>query len=362
LWSDNEFTDVSRQLNKCYYENTVIFKHEHPANTKLAKADNLYNRNDKFYRQDQLTYEKRKQNNFSLPVVLSPSVAAAAAASAVSIKKNLDIPIIITNRNLLTWPKKMVQKLKTLELVKRIFIVDNASNYEPLLNWYSTLTDDPIVKVIRLNMNLGHLSPWKCEDLKHIISTELYVVTDPDLNIDNLPSDILKTLINKLRHNKNLLKVGLKLDVGPDFSKDCIVYQHIQDWEKKRWSTAKIADDVGLNIQIDTTFALYTVGKYFIGGGSYVHHAVIHEPWNFTRSSLENDKEFLYYIFTSNNSSSFKKFVDKHSPTLEKQIFDTAAYSDHYPDLKNAFGNDGEKLFSHWKRHGVSENRKFFLK
>jgi hypothetical protein len=46
------------------------------------------------------------------------------------------ISVIINNRDLLTWTKAMVDKIKTLDNVGEIFILDNASTYKPLLEWY----------------------------------------------------------------------------------------------------------------------------------------------------------------------------------------------------------------------------------
>jgi hypothetical protein len=337
LWCDNEFTDMSINLKKCYYENLVIFKHEHPANLKVSQ-DALYKKNESFFHQDKMTYERRKN---------------------LRIFDTNEIPIIINNRNLLTWPRKMVAKLRTLNLVKSIYILDNQSTYGPLLEWYDQLQNDPVVKVIRLDKNIGHTAPWKCLEINHLLN-KLYVVTDPDLNIDNLPTNILEILSSKLKQS-NFQKIGLKLQTGPPFNNQSIVYQHIQDWEVKRWAKCSIQDEVA-NIDIDTTFALYKSNNYFIGGGSYIHNSVVHEPWSFSLETIQQNKEFLYYIYTSNKSSSFQTFLTKFAPNLEKTIFDTTAYSNYYQDLKNAFRYDTDKLFQHWKSYGHSENRKFFLK
>jgi hypothetical protein len=63
LFCDNEFMDVSMILNKVKYSEDVLFKHEHPANG-VGAMDKLYNMNEKYYKIDQITYEKRKQQNF----------------------------------------------------------------------------------------------------------------------------------------------------------------------------------------------------------------------------------------------------------------------------------------------------------
>jgi hypothetical protein len=79
LWCDNEFTDVSKLLEKYYKSERVIIEHAHPVYQK-TNYDELYVRNESFYHEDQKIYEKRKLNNFDLkntiPLfsILTPSV------------------------------------------------------------------------------------------------------------------------------------------------------------------------------------------------------------------------------------------------------------------------------------------------
>lgn len=42
---------------------------------------------------------------------------------------------------------------------------------------------------------------------------------------------------------------------------------------------------------------------------------------------------------------------------LERSLFDAHFYADKYPDLKNAFGYDQDKLFNHWMTSGINEGR-----
>jgi hypothetical protein len=63
LWCDNEFTDISLNLNKCYKSETVIIEHQHPAWQK-GQYDELYLKNESYFNIDKETYIRRKQNNF----------------------------------------------------------------------------------------------------------------------------------------------------------------------------------------------------------------------------------------------------------------------------------------------------------
>ena len=70
LWCDNEQMDVAK-ANGCYlYVDQHIFTHEHPAWTG-EKPDAQLEHTQKFYRQDERTYRKRKSLNFPLSSVYS---------------------------------------------------------------------------------------------------------------------------------------------------------------------------------------------------------------------------------------------------------------------------------------------------
>jgi len=65
LWCDNEFTEVSKRLNKVYKSDQIIIEHQHPVYQK-TNYDQLYVRNESYYNIDQETYKKREVFNFSL--------------------------------------------------------------------------------------------------------------------------------------------------------------------------------------------------------------------------------------------------------------------------------------------------------
>lgn len=67
LWCDNEQTDVGVMLGKCkHFPDTILFKHEHPAWGKGLAMDALYERNEAYFKTDEATYNRRKENNFGL--------------------------------------------------------------------------------------------------------------------------------------------------------------------------------------------------------------------------------------------------------------------------------------------------------
>jgi len=66
FFCDNEFTDIARKLNKIKFIDNVIIKHQHPQWGGKVKHDELYERNNAPWKEDQNTYETRKRFNFGL--------------------------------------------------------------------------------------------------------------------------------------------------------------------------------------------------------------------------------------------------------------------------------------------------------
>lgn len=70
LWCDNEQMDEAIRLGCYKYVDVQVFVHEHPAWTG-EKPDAQLEHTQKFYRQDERTYRKRKALNFPLTSVYS---------------------------------------------------------------------------------------------------------------------------------------------------------------------------------------------------------------------------------------------------------------------------------------------------
>jgi hypothetical protein len=215
----------------------------------------------------------------------------------------MKIPVIINNRNFLTWPKAMVERIKEYDGVGEIIIVDNDSTYPPLLEWYAT---NPC-RIERLNDNLGMGAPWVSEVVKQLNGAP-YVLTDPDMGLEDTPDDTLLYLFDKL-NTLQLDKVGLGLD-WQIVEKKSPYYERLNVYEKNRWSNSPVKDGVHTEVQIDTTFALYNVDHYFIGGGSTTFPYVArHYPWEFSIEEARNSEEFMYYMDNATSASSYKTLI-----------------------------------------------------
>lgn len=211
------------------------------------------------------------------------------------------IPVIINNRNLFTWVVEMVNKIKTYEGVGEIIIIDNGSDYPPLLEWYQT---NPCT--IHRTDNIGHTAPWQILD--DVITNSDYVITDADMGLLDTPSDTLLYLKDNM-DSLGLDKIGLGLNWGI-VKEDSLYYNHLQSYEKNRWNSSHTNNIY--NIAIDTTFALYKKGTpYFVGGASTTYPYVArHYPWEFNQETYEKNEEYKYYIKNANTSSSYKTYLN----------------------------------------------------
>ena len=217
----------------------------------------------------------------------------------------MKIPVIINNRDLLTWPKAMVERIKKYDGVGDIYILDNDSSNLDLLEWYKTVP----CTIIQTSVNFGHAAPWDSKLVEKIFQdSPYYVVTDSDMGLDNTPDNTLLYLLEKEKELK-LGKVGLGLD-WMRVKSDSPYYGHMQNYELKRWLKTKIVNNVAVDVPIDTTFALYSVNHYFIGGGSTISPYIArHYPWELNQEEYNKNDEFRYYIEHATDSSSYKRFL-----------------------------------------------------
>lgn len=216
----------------------------------------------------------------------------------------MKIPVIINNRDLYTWPVAMVHRILKYNNVGDVIIVDNGSTYPPLIHWYDRQT---LVLVKRCE-NLGHGGAWVSGVVSEL-GSEFYVVTDSDMGLEDTPDDTLMVLLDKLQDQPHLEKVGLGLNWQRVFY-NSPYYDRLNTLEKDRWELSRVINDVYIDVQIDTTFALYNKPHYFIGGGSLTFPYVArHLPWELSKQEYEANEEFKYYIKNASHSSSYKTLL-----------------------------------------------------
>ncbi len=207
------------------------------------------------------------------------------------------IPIYINARNLLSTLEPMVEYLLKIPNAMPI-IVDNASTYEPLIEYYEKRCP---VRVIRSAVNGGKFG-WIPYLLDHqALGFKKYVVTDSDLNLEGIPLDVLDVLSRGLDEHPDALKVGLSLDLTsiPD------AYHKSRDvkvWERQFW---RKQEGQFWHAGIDTTFAMRRAADPIDRGTVERHlradrpYTAIHWPWQWSPEVIQSNPEVQYYIKTA---------------------------------------------------------------
>lgn len=160
------------------------------------------------------------------------------------------IPVIINNFNRLTTLKRLIASL-TSRGIDNIIILDNASTYPPLLEWYKNCGHT----VIHLEGNLGFKALWKSRHTKDLYRKGWYIYTDSDVELaKDCPDDIIERMLHVMTVERpSALKTGPSLLINdlPDcFANKTDVIAHEQKfWEHREGDLFRAP--------IDTTFALY---------------------------------------------------------------------------------------------------------
>ena len=176
---------------------------------------------------------------------------------------------------------------------KNIIIIDNASDYEPLLEFYKTCP----YKIIRMDKNYGHRVFYEHPKFFWKRVFTFYILTDPDLApVEDCPGDFVEQFIRIMLAHHEYHKTGfsLKIDDLPD---DYYLKKEVIQWESKFYEHD--IQDPHFNYKIyeaplDTTFAL-TSPKIYILGGMYkavrtgTPYQLRHLPWYITEINQENE-------------------------------------------------------------------------
>lgn len=209
---------------------------KHPVRARLKKLFSPYFRQKMksilFTRPTLNPFYKRKRDKVFEEMELSGQIG--------------EIPIFIVSFNRLSYLKQLISRLEQLGK-HNIVVIDNASSYPPLLEYYQTLP----YQVIYTGKNYGHRVFWECPLLEKYRDS-FYILTDPDvIPIESCPPDFIEKFFMILKRYPYIHKVGfsLKIDDLPNGRADTI-------GEERMWMIPERYGD-GFCASIDTTFALY---------------------------------------------------------------------------------------------------------
>lgn len=211
-----------------------------------------------------------------------------------------DIPIFINSFNRLGCLQRLVDWLLAAGY-RRIYILDNASSYEPLLKYYASLPyKAPQVQVVLLGQNMGHKALWDSGVLETLNIACPYVYTDSDVvPSEHCPKDVLRHLLAILRKYPYLKKVGLGL-----ITEDITFFdaEKIQAQEQSFY-LHEIEPELYFGA-VDTTFALYRNYRHYniyVAARTTGNYMARHLPWYYDYENLPEDER--YYIEQANASA-----------------------------------------------------------
>ncbi len=200
-------------------------------------------------------------------------------------------PTFIICRDRVTHTKQLVEWLEKAGQ-EHIYLIDNDSTYEPLLEYYKTTPHT----VVKMNANTGHTGIWLHGIVEAIAPDQYYIVSDPDVvPIEECPLDAIDYFRNILDKYQDRSKAGFGMMIG-DIPDHYRFKQSVIEFESRylQWG----APESNLNFApIDTTFALYrpnaTQDISFSCRTQYPYVAR-HMPWYLDSDNPGEEEE--YYI------------------------------------------------------------------
>ena len=170
---------------------------------------------------------------------------------------------------------------------QEIWIIDNESTYEPLLDWYQNAPTE--VRIIKEH-NAGHLALFST-GLINQISEDWCFYTDSDIQLNpSMPKEYQEIMLDTaLRLNSK--KIGLAIDISdlPDYY---FIKPQVLRNEARWWS-----NEVEPNIyeaHTDTTFCLIQKVDQFESFRIAGDFTCKHMPWYIDLEKL--DEEEKYYL------------------------------------------------------------------
>lgn len=198
------------------------------------------------------------------------------------------IPAFIICRDRYTCTLGLIQYMESCG-IQEIYLIDNDSTYEPLLEYYETTPHT----VIRIGHNGGHLIPWNGGYVTKYASGRNYIISDPDVvPIEECPTDMFDYYLSIFDRYSDVEKIGpgLKIDDLPDcYSLKQAVISH----ESQFWVTE--SPEPGLyRSPIDTTLSLNRphIGHQFHNClRSDYPYLARHTPWYVDSRNLSDEEK-----------------------------------------------------------------------
>lgn len=218
----------------------------------------------------------------------------------------MNLPVIINNRNRLSTTKKLVEDLLNRN-TDNIWIIDNDSNYQSLLNWYKIIEKD--IKIIRSH-NAGHLALFSLGVINDI-KEDWCFYTDSDIELnEKMPSNYQEYMMYVAeKYNTKKVGLALKIDDLPEYYP--LKSQVVQN--EKRWWDKKVEQNL-YEADTDTTFCLIKKVDQFSSIRIAGDYECRHIPWYINIESLSDEERF--YI-ENNDNTRVTQYTKQHKGILK---------------------------------------------
>ena len=240
---------------------------------------------------DRRTYILREMARVGVKVKADFEITPGPPANEeLDARSALRVPIIINSFNRLSCLAQLYTALKSRGY-ENIYVIDNASTYEPLLEFYRKQA----LRVFYLDENVGHLALWKSEIGEHF-GDSWYVYTDPDVvPSDECPDDFVLHLYRLLGEFPDIQKAGLGLRID-DIPSTYARRDEVLKWEQPHWQ--KTRREGVFDAPVDTTMGLYrprSMGGWWLkavrAGGP---HVARHLSWYQDDTKPKSDEDTWY--------------------------------------------------------------------
>ena len=229
--------------------------------------------------------------------------------------QSIQIPVFIISWNQYTYVKSMVEQLLKYPNMK-IYIIDNASTYKPLLDYLKQIDGKNNLKVLYQPENYGYKVYERPEIYE--LGGDMYVVTDPDLKLNpKMPKNFLE-IMSGLSEQYKTNKIGLALDIKNDLdltkkldgrNGETFATNEAPYW-KDRVNDAKYEL---YRAPIDTTFSLINKKYRMLGN---IHNSIriagdftaVHRPWTISNKTEVPPEEMEYYLKSGNKSTTLNRW------------------------------------------------------
>lgn len=224
-------------------------------------------------------------------------------------------PIVINSFNRLEYLRMLLDALRSRGY-ENVYIIDNASTYEPLLDFY----ERERLRVFYLDKNVGYLALWKTP-IGQYFTHNYYVYTDPDIvPTEECPDDFVSFFHSVLTALPDACKVGfgLKIDDLPEHNP---LREYVIAHEMRFWTTPLTQNLYAASI--DTTFALYRPrqsGGWWLPAlrtaGDYMAR---HMPWYENPQKLSDELKFYRQVCETRTdwSELARRTVDEWPPVSD---------------------------------------------